>query len=210
MLNHLKVYAKNRQIVHLKLVVKEMIDNIKETKMPLEIVRDTYCEVMIVLNEYLVNGTYNVKCDPVDLMIFYDIEEKETLTEIFLEVFKEIIRQIEQTNKKTSIKLDIEKIKQFIEMTYDRTEFSVQLVADEFNTSISYLSQYCKEHMQMTILDYITLLRIEKAKKLIENSGESIQYISEQVGYINVSSFIRRFKQVTGKTPGEFRKELKR
>ncbi len=62
----------------------------------------------------------------------------------------------------------------------------------------------------MTILDYITLLRIEKAKKLIENSGESIQYISEQVGYINVSSFIRRFKQVTGKTPGEFRKELKR
>lgn len=42
MLNHLKVYAKNRQIVHLKLVVKEMIDNIKETKMPLEIVRDTY------------------------------------------------------------------------------------------------------------------------------------------------------------------------
>ena len=64
--------------------------------------------------------------------------------------------------------------------------------------------------MQMTILDYITLLRIEKAKKLIENSGESIQYISEQVGYINVSSFIRRFKQVTGKTPGEFRKELKR
>ena len=198
MLNHLKVYAKNRQIVHLKLVVKEMIDNIKETKMPLEIVRDTYCEVMIVLNEYLVNGTYNVKCDPVDLMIFYDIEEKETLTEIFLEVFKEIIR------------LDIEKIKQFIEMTYDRTEFSVQLVADEFNTSISYLSQYCKEHMQMTILDYITLLRIEKAKKLIENSGESIQYISEQVGYINVSSFIRRFKQVTGKTPGEFRKELKR
>ncbi|MEG1297277.1 MAG: AraC family transcriptional regulator, partial [Niameybacter sp.] len=92
---------------------------------------------------------------------------------------------------------------------YTAPEFSIQLIADEFDTSISYLSQYFKEHMKITILEYSTLLRIEKAKEIMEFTHCNIQEVSDQIGYNNVSSFSRRFKQVTGQTPGEFKKALK-
>ena len=48
--------------------------------------------------------------------------------------------------------------------------------------------------------------RIEVAQKLLlEDKKASISKISESIGYSNQYHFIRQFKQITGKTPGQFR-----
>ena len=47
---------------------------------------------------------------------------------------------------------------------------------------------------------------MEKAKKLLADHKLTLKDISQQVGYYNVSSFIRRFKQLNGITPGDYRK----
>ncbi|MBQ8137582.1 MAG: helix-turn-helix transcriptional regulator, partial [Clostridia bacterium] len=62
------------------------------------------------------------------------------------------------------------------------------------------------ERMGMTPLDYLTLLRSERAKVLLEQTDMSIRDISLQVGYYDSGSFIRRFKQVTGETPLQYRR----
>ncbi|MNC84018.1 DNA-binding transcriptional regulator AraC [compost metagenome] len=46
---------------------------------------------------------------------------------------------------------------------------------------------------------------MEKAKSILESTLKPLKVVSEEVGYYNVSSFIRRFKQLTGMTPGEYR-----
>ncbi|MOA66840.1 HTH-type transcriptional regulator GadW [compost metagenome] len=46
---------------------------------------------------------------------------------------------------------------------------------------------------------------MEKAKNLLAATQLPLKAIAEEVGYYNVSSFIRRFKQLSGQTPGEYR-----
>lgn len=58
----------------------------------------------------------------------------------------------------------------------------------------------------MKMLDYCTLLRFEKARELLHTDLTLLE-ISQQTGYYNTSSFIRRFKQVCGITPGEYKKQ---
>ncbi len=57
-----------------------------------------------------------------------------------------------------------------------------------------------------TLTSYVADLRIRKACSLLESTTMPLQMVSESVGYYNLNSFIRRFKQITGLTPGEYRK----
>lgn len=81
----------------------------------------------------------------------------------------------------------------------------MELMADHFNMSISGLSNYFKNQTGENISDYTNRIRIEKAKQLLIDTEDSLQSIVSQLGYINVSSFIRKFKETTGTTPGNFR-----
>lgn len=85
-------------------------------------------------------------------------------------------------------------------------EFSTTAMAEHFQMSLPYLSQYFKSHVGKTLLDYVTDLKIEKAQELLRGTNLSVKEIAEQVGYYNVNSFSRRFKQITGMAPGEYRK----
>lgn len=89
---------------------------------------------------------------------------------------------------------------------YDDCNFSVQDVANRLSLTTPYLSQYFKQQTGETLTGYVASLRISKAQSLIESTTMPLQMVSESVGYYNLNSFIRRFKQFTGMTPGEYRK----
>ena len=87
-------------------------------------------------------------------------------------------------------------------------EFSIQETAEHFHMLLPNLSQFFKEKTGQNLLDYTTRLRMQKAKELLANPKLCNKILSQQVGYYNVSSFIRRFKQIHGMTPGDYRKSL--
>ncbi len=58
----------------------------------------------------------------------------------------------------------------------------------------------------MSPLEYLTLLRVEHAKELLASTDLTIREISARTGYYDAGSFIRRFKQVTGETPLQYRR----
>ncbi len=89
---------------------------------------------------------------------------------------------------------------------FDDCNFSIQEVADVLSLSGSYLSQYFKQQTGDTLTSYVASLRIRKACTLLETTAMPLQMISESVGYYNQNSFIRRFKQITGVTLGEYRR----
>lgn len=90
--------------------------------------------------------------------------------------------------------------------SYDDCSFSIQDAADKLGLSASYLSQYFKQQTGDTLTGYVAGLRIRKACSLLETTTMPLQMVSESVGYYNLNSFIRRFKQITGVTPGEYRR----
>ncbi len=94
----------------------------------------------------------------------------------------------------------------YMDEHFSDPEISMAAIAESSGLSTARFSSSFKERMEMTPLDYLTLLRSERAKVLLEQTDMSIRDISVQVGYYDSGSFIRRFKQVTGETPLQYRR----
>lgn len=58
-------------------------------------------------------------------------------------------------------------------------------------------------------MQYIKTIRIEKACELLENKDINVNQVAYKVGYTNISTFIKNFKEVTGKTPKQWWKNKK-
>ena len=93
-----------------------------------------------------------------------------------------------------------------MEEHFSDPEISITALADAFDLSTTRFSLSFKEKTGMSPLEYLTLLRVEHAKELLASTGLSIRDISMKVGYYDPGSFIRRFKQVTGETPLQYRR----
>lgn len=78
-------------------------------------------------------------------------------------------------------------------------------VAKASHLSISRLAHIFKEQMGITIIDYLTSVRIERAKQLLIATDQNCTEICFQVGYNNQSYFTRTFKGLVGMTPRQFK-----
>ncbi len=90
---------------------------------------------------------------------------------------------------------------------------TIHEVAQEvgFNSQSAFNRAF-KKHTCKTPSDFITECRIEQAKRKLTDPGEKqtpIHRLAREVGFSSVSSFNRAFKNVTGKTPSQFRKKGK-
>lgn len=139
------------------------------------------------------------------LLLMY---QADTLSnyKLHLDEIIKILIEDSAEQKSTQQKDLITQIKEYIHQNYDDCNFSVQKVADAFDMNNSYLSLYFKSQTTVNINNYISTLRVQKAKHLLISTNLTLSMISEEVGYYNQNSFIRRFKQITGMTPGDYRK----
>ena len=99
----------------------------------------------------------------------------------------------------------IENIKSFIQEKGCDPGFSQEMLAAHFHMAVSNLSSFYKEHTGENINNTVTRLRMERACHLLSTTTLSINQIALNVGYDNVSSFIRRFKQLYHMPPGAWR-----
>jgi two-component system response regulator YesN len=92
----------------------------------------------------------------------------------------------------------------YIDANYDK-QVTLAEVAKACCLSVSRLAHLFKEQMGITVLDYLTHVRIERAKQLLLATEQNCTEICFQVGYNNQSYFTRTFKQLVGMTPRQFR-----
>ena len=83
-------------------------------------------------------------------------------------------------------------------------DFSVADMASTVNLSPSRFHSLYKQIFGISPKKDFLNLRIEHAKKLMQNGNYSIREVAELAGYSNQYHFIRQFKEVTGTTPGKF------
>ena len=102
----------------------------------------------------------------------------------------------------------LEQIYQYLNQHYDSPDFSIKQMASDFSMSISSLSMFFKSHTGILLSDYITDMKMKKAKQLLEYTNLSIQEVGMAIGYLNVNSFSRRFQQVNNQTPKEYRQQF--
>ena len=94
----------------------------------------------------------------------------------------------------------------FIQQNYTRS-FSLDELSETIGVSKSYLSRIFKMDMGISLWDYLNRFRIQKAKKLLLLTDESITTIAADVGYEDVGYFGRVFREITGCSPRAFRSQ---
>jgi len=97
----------------------------------------------------------------------------------------------------------------FIDIHYDRPLTLADIAKAAF-LSVSRLAHLFKEQMGITIIDYLTSVRIDHARRLLLTTEKSCSIICFEVGYNNQSYFTRIFKETVGMTPRQFRENNKR
>lgn len=97
--------------------------------------------------------------------------------------------------------------KHFIESHYAEP-LSLNIVSDAVFLSPSYFSSLFKQYSKLTFREYLTRVRIEKAKGLLERLDLNITEISEKVGYEDFNYFSQVFKKITGLSPSQYRKKV--
>lgn len=95
-------------------------------------------------------------------------------------------------------------------LTYVRDNLSepitVESVAREFHLNHDYFSRIFIKETGKTFIEYLTVLRIEMAKKILKTNDCSIQIVAQMCGFSSESYFIQVFKKITGFTPARYRK----
>jgi len=105
------------------------------------------------------------------------------------------------------IKQIVETVMAHINKSY-RDDISLESCADFVGTTPYTLSRGFKQITCVNFIDYLTNLRLEKAKELLRNTDLKVNEIATEVGY-QPSYLIRVFKKSTGITPGQYREGLR-
>ena len=90
-----------------------------------------------------------------------------------------------------------------------RGELSLGEFAQSVNLSVWRLCHIFKSNVGMPPIRYLRLLRMERAKGLLESSFLSVKEIAYQVGLNDESHFVRDFKSTYGYTPALYRSHFK-
>lgn len=98
----------------------------------------------------------------------------------------------------------VSKTKAYVKSHY-REDIGISSIADSLGITPNYLSRLFKEQTGVRLKDYITHLKIDKAKELLASSGLSVKSIATEVGYYSSKHFSKVFLKATGSTPSEYR-----
>ena len=133
--------------------------------------------------------------------VFSTVEQtKEYLTRV-LEAALELREAVSQ-KKYSSLLKDA---KAFIKKNYDNEEISLNMTAASVNLSPNHFSTIFSQETGQTFIEYLTAVRMEKARELLRGTSMKTAEIAFAVGYKDPHYFSYLFKKTQECTPREFR-----
>ena len=127
-------------------------------------------------------------------------EMKRLVGDLFTEAMK-----LRDSNSMKRYNAVIEDARAFIRENYQRDDMSLNTVASQVNISPSYFSAIFSAQTGQTFVEYLTSVRLEKAKELLMCSNMRTAEIGYEVGYKDSHYFSYIFKKVVGCSPKEYK-----
>ncbi|WP_438444153.1 response regulator transcription factor [Gorillibacterium sp. sgz5001074] len=175
--------------------------------LPIQTCKIEIYAMVSALSDLLAGDFKHLRADDYDdlqpgaLLLFSEnrqiIEWAEHKAETFLRLFEGWLQE-----KRDNVVI---RAQQYIETHY-RENCSLQAVSAHVHVTPNYLSNLFKRETGIAFSNYVSKLRVEKAKALLTCTKMRMTEIADQVGFDNASYFTTVFKQLAGISPSEYRK----
>lgn len=138
--------------------------------------------------------------------------DKKNVQNDFINLIREIAYLIEtKKHRKREVPSRIPtwcvRLQEFLENSY-HLKHSIEDLADATNLSVRHFTREFKYYFGCSAIEYIAILRMQRAKALLLNPNLNISQIAISVGFNNVYYFSRMFKKYFALTPTQMRKKL--
>lgn len=114
-----------------------------------------------------------------------------------------VIEMYGNSKNNKSVKI-IEDVKKYINENYKEFDLNIGDLTKQVYINYGYLCNVFKRHTGSTVNDYITEVRMKKAKGLIGSGNRSVSGVAGMVGYADSNYFSKCFKKYYGISPSEY------
>lgn len=139
-----------------------------------------------------------------ELFKFDDCADLSEMRERIHAIVLEVADRINETKETQDTKI-LKAIKDYVAENYQQ-QITLDDVAKQVYLSASYFGVFFKKETGELFSQYLTRVRMDKAKELLKDYNFSIKEIANKVGYKDLRNFSKLFKAQVGITPTEFRK----
>lgn len=139
-------------------------------------------------------------------MVLRAAATKENAMQYAEQVLSHVI--LARSKKKMRYAVEIRAAKQFIDAHYRDETLSLHTVAKEVGFSPNHFSAVFSQEMGQTFVEYLTLVRLEAAKKILRESDARMGEVAFSVGYHDSNYFSFLFKKHEGMSPREYRSQF--
>lgn len=154
--------------------------------------------------------SFTLPADDMEIIGFYEglkqkltVEDKQSYTLSWMKKYQDN-RKAKYEGKHKAIQMAIEYV-----YKYYAKDISLQDVANYAGLSENYFSNLFKREMDEPLVSFINQVRIEKARKLLENQNLKVSEVAEVVGFRNTTYLSTMFKKITGISISEYKNQVK-
>lgn len=147
-------------------------------------------------------------CVYTDIYEQKSLETKKSFLMGILERLCEAVLLMRGENKKRSSLAKA--VRDIVDEEFASNNMSLEYVAGKVNKNKAYISKIFKNELGCNFSDYVTQKRLKQSRQLLKNPALKVYEISEQLGWVDVSNFIKVFKKKYGMSPNEYRNILEK
>lgn len=171
-------------------------------------VKDIYYQLFLLLQKAARKSQLSEIMLKGDQSIYDMVENAESLNSLHEELSRCSSEYFEGLSSRDTGSNMVFAIKEFIRQNYQNESLSIKSVSDHVNRSATYVCTFFKGETGLTLNQYITGYRIERAQEMLSDPRYKITDVAARVGYADVNYFGKIFKKVTNVSPSEFRSSL--
>jgi two-component system response regulator YesN len=167
--------------------------------------------VSLCLSHIVASGHHVATVLGAEFSPYQEIKRQENLETTYHwleEIINKTLKLNDERNRPTRSKEIFVEAKQLIEQNYQNPILNVEEITKLTFINGSYLRKIFNKEAAMSISDYITYVRMQRAKEFIQMKKANIATISKMVGYNDAGYFSKCFKKYYGCTPSEYEGQI--
>jgi two-component system, response regulator YesN len=126
---------------------------------------------------------------------------------LFVSIINRVITMMERLEYSSQENGIVSRVCKFVLENIDEA-ISLKIVSDSLFMNKSYLSEVFKQKTGIPFIEYLTIVKMERARKLMADGSLKTYEVAELMGFKDIEYFSKLFKKNTGLTPTEYRQNI--